>query len=414
MTSTTPDTPAPPPARPEPPAGATVTAAAVVWQEVAAWRRLTHALGDEVRRRLIPLVRANLVPLDVACQILQRAGLPPLPRRWAVQLAPAVTRRASATSPDQAVQTFRDELHLAVRQALGPAAIIAFDQPPQARATGPRDSAGRRPYDLWSQPVITATVRADTGDRARTTAVTRLLDELAGLVGVTADLDNAARVQVEPDEHTPVELDVDADAPFQPHPLPPLFGMGQLTEARTARHLAMQVRHHLAGQLRAALIDALVTGDLDAQPGRHAPYGLIDDLLRDLGLPGLPHAHQYEITTAIRLTVTADNPQTARVAAYRILRDASATCPQFGLPITVSSTHRDPEIVADGERSFQVTWHHSYLVCLRAAHCTQLAEQAVRLQLSVLADELPQIGTVPLTTVYLGEHVDHRLDPDRD
>jgi hypothetical protein len=363
---------------------------------------------------LIPLVRANLVPLDVACRVLQLAGLPPLPRMWVVQLAPAVTARASSTSPDQAVQTFRDELHQSVRQALGPAATIAFDQPPQASATGPRDGAGRRPYDLWSQPVITATVRADTGDQARTRSVTRLLDELAGLAGVTANLDNPARVQVEPDEHTPVELDVDTDAAFQPYQSPPFFDGGQLTEARTARYLAMQAHHHLAGQLRAALIDALVTGDLDAQPGRHAPYGLIDDLLRDLGLPGLPHAHQYEITTAIRLTVPADNPQAARVAAYRILRDASATCPQFGLPITVSSTHREPDIIAHSERCFRVTWYESYLVCLRATHCTRLAEQVVRLQLSALADELPQIGTVALTTVYLGEHVDHRLDPDRD
>ena len=75
---------------------------------------------------------------------------------------------------------------------------------------------------------------------------------------------------------------------------------------------------------------------------------------------------------------------------------------------------RDPDVVAAGAGSYRVTWHETYLVCLRATHSPRLAEHAVRLQLSVLAGELPDIATVPLSTVYLGEHIDHRLDPDRD
>jgi hypothetical protein len=96
------------------------------------------------------------------------------------------------------------------------------------------------------------------------------------------------------------------------------------------------------------------------------------------------------------------------------VRVASATCPQCGLPITISATHREPDIGMDGEDRYRATWHDSYLVCLRGARSVRLAEQAARPQLDVLADELPQLATVPLSTVYLGEHIDHRLDPDRD
>jgi hypothetical protein len=405
MTSTPPVNPAPDTACSEPP---TATAAAVVWQEAAVWRHLTHALGVELRRRLIPLVRANLVPLEVACRILRAAGLPPLPQMWTVHIAANLRRRASSTSPDQAVTAFRDDLHQAVRQALGPATTVTFEQPPQALAAGPRDASGHRSYDTWGQPVITTVVRAETGHQARTTTVAALT---AGLPGVAANLEAA---DAEPDPSTPVELDVDTDAPHQPYSPPPAHRRPHLIEARTARRLAMQAWQYQVRQIRAALIEVLIAGDIDDRPGCHAPYGLIDDVLRDLGLPGLPHAHLYEVTVAIPLAVTADTPAAARLAAYRTVRDASATCPQYGLPITVSATHREPDIVADGEDRYRVTWHDSYLVCLRGVHCMRLAEQVARLQLGVLADELPQVATVPLSTVYLGEYIDHRLDPDRD
>jgi hypothetical protein len=207
---------------------------------------------------------------------------------------------------------------------------------------------------------------------------------------------------------------VDTDAPRQPYTPPPGYGLGSTMEASTARRLAMQAWQHLVRQIRAELIDVLVAADIDDQPGRYAPYGLVDDLIRDLGLPGLPHAHLHEISTAVPVTVTADSPGTARLAAHRIMRDASATCPQYGLPITVSSTFRDPDIVAADSSGYRVTWRETYLVCLRATHSPRLAEHAVRLQLSVLAEQVPDIATVPLITAYLGEHIDHRLDPDRD
>lgn len=78
---------------------------------------------------------------------------------------------------------------------------------------------------------------------------------------------------------------------------------------------------------------------------------------------------------------------------------------------TATGGHRAPDLVADGADSYRVTWYETYRVCLRATHSIRLAEQAVRLQLGVLADELPDIHPAPLTTVYLGERVDHRLDP---
>jgi hypothetical protein len=209
-------------------------------------------------------------------------------------------------------------------------------------------------------------------------------------------------------------MDVDTDAPHQPYAPPPSYGAGGITEARTARRLTMEAWQHLVRQIRSELIDVLLAGDIDDQPGRNAPYGLVDDLLRDLGLPGLPHAHLYEITTAIRVTVTAETPDAARLAAYRILRDASATFPQYGLPITVSSTFRDPDIVPADAGGYRVTWRETYLVCLRATHSPRLAEHAVQLQLSVLAEQVPEIASIPLITAYLGEHIDHRLDPDRD
>ena len=110
--------------------------------------------------------------------------------------------------------------------------------------------------------------------------------------------------------------------------------------------------------------------------------------------------------------MTADTPD----AAYRLLRDASATCPQYGLPITASSssTFRDPDIAAADADRCRVTWRETYLVCVRATHSPRLAEHTVRLQPGVLADQVPNIDAVPLITAYLGEYIDHRLDPDRD
>jgi hypothetical protein len=389
-------------------------AAVVVRDEAAAWRRLTHALGVALRRRLIPLVRARLFSLDVACRILHGAGLPPLPRMWTVQLTVNLRRSVHSTSLDRAVTAFRDDLHQAALQALGPATTVTFYQPPQATVVGGRDESGNRSYDVWAQPAVIAAVRAETGHAAQTTTVETLLAALADLPGAKADLDNQTRVHVEPGPDSTFELDVDTDAPYQPYIPPPSHGGQGITEARTARRLAMQAWQHLARQIRAELIDVLLTGDIDDQPGRHAPYGLVDDLLRDLGLPGLPHAHLYEISTAVPVTVIADSPAAARLAAYRLIRDASATCPQYGLPITVSSTFRDPDIVARDAGGYQVTWHETYLVCLRATHSPRLAEHAVRIQLSVLAEQEPDVATVPLVTAYLGEHIDHRLNPDRD
>ena len=390
------------------------TAAVIVRAEAAAWRHLTHALGVELRRRLIPLVRARLFGLDVACRVLHGAGLPPLPRMWTVQLTVNLRRTVGSTSLDRAVTAFRDDLDQAVGHALGPATTVTFYQPPQANGTGGRDESGNRSYHVWGQPAVIAAVRAETGYQAQTTAVETLLAALSELPSAKADLDNATRVHVESDPDSTIELDVDTDALHQPYAPPPSYGTGGITEARTARRLAMEAWQHLVRQIRSELIDVLIAGDIDEQPGRNAPYGLVDDLLRDLGLPGLPHAHLYEITTAIRVTVTADTPDAARLAAYRILRDASATFPQYGLPITVSSTFRDPDIVPADAGGYRVTWRETYLVCLRATHSPRLAEHAVRLQLSVLAEQVPEIASVPLITAYLGEHIDHRLDPDRD
>ncbi|MEV7628809.1 hypothetical protein [Actinoplanes sp. NPDC089786] len=389
-------------------------AADVVRDEATAWRHLTHALGVELRRRLIPLVRGRLFDLDLACRVLNAAGLPPLPHMWTVQLTVNLRRRVSSTSMDRAVAAYRDDLDQAVCQALGPATTVRFYQPPQGRGTGGRHESGNRNYDLWGQPTVMATVRAETSYTAETKTVDTLLAALADLPGATADLDTTTRVHVEPDQETPVELDVDTDAPHRPYTPPPGFGPGSSIEARTARRLAMEAWQHLVRQIRSELIDALIVGDIDEQPGRNAPYGVVDDLLRDLGLPGLPHAHLYEIATAIPVTLTADSPAAARRAAYRMLRDASPTFPQCGLPITVSSRFRDPDIVAADADSYRVTWRETYLVCLRGTHSPRLAEHAVRLQVSVLAEQVPDIAGVPLVTVYLGEYIDHRLDPDRD
>jgi hypothetical protein len=56
MTSTNPTDPAPHTGRPD----TSTDAAAIARQEADVWRHLTHALRVEVRRRLIPLIRANL------------------------------------------------------------------------------------------------------------------------------------------------------------------------------------------------------------------------------------------------------------------------------------------------------------------------------------------------------------------
>ncbi|MGN9811441.1 hypothetical protein ACTMSW_19050 [Micromonospora sp. BQ11] len=128
----------------------------------------------------------------------------------------------------------------------------------------------------------------------------------------------------------------------------------------------------------------------------------------------MPTAHLYEVTAAIPLTVAADNPTAARIAAYHLACDAFALQQQYGLPITLSAMVREPTITATGRGTFQVTWHETYLVCLRAAHSPRLAEEAVRLQLSVLTDTVPAIATIGLHTVYLGEHANHRLQAHRD
>ena len=222
-------------------------------------------------------------------------------------------------------------------------------------------------------------------------------------------------MHVEPDVCSPAELNVDTDAPYQAFPTPPAHDAGLSgTDAQTMRWLALDAWRLLVRNIRAGLIDALTNADLDDHPGRYAPYGLVDDLLRALGLPGLPHAHLYQISAAIPLAVNADNPTAARRVANRIVQGALAVHTRDGLPIASSGVAREPDIVERGDGSYRVTWHQTYLVCLRATHEPRLAEAAVRLRLGVLTDALPGIGAVPLTTEYLGEHIDHLLEPDRD
>jgi hypothetical protein len=380
-------------------------------QEADAWRCLAHALNVEVRRRLIPLVRANLMPHDLACRVLDDAGLPALPRLWTVRLTPVVRRHTHVTSTEQAITALRHDLDHAISQTFGPPATVTFDQPPQASATGRRERTGRRPYTIHGQPMLVVTVRAETRRQAYVSAGTLLATALRSLPGV--EVGDAVAIHVEPDPHGPVELDVDTDAPPLPYTPPPVPA-GTLTEARAARQVAKQAWQYQARRIRAALIDALLTADFGDSPGGHGPYGIVNDLLVELGLAGLPHAYRYEITAAIPLTITADTPAAARITAYRLVRDAAATCPQYGLPISTSATFREPDITESGTGGFEVTWYETYLVCLRATHAPRLAEHAVRLQLSVLAETLPHIAEVPLTTAYLGEHIDHRLDPERD
>ena len=194
----------------------------------------------------------------------------------------------------------------------------------------------------------------------------------------------------------------------------PVVGSGTVTTNpvrgwERARYLR-QVR-----QIRTALMTALYHGGIDSRPGAHGPYAMIDDLLRGLGLPELPRAHLYEVTATIPTTVSATSVADARIAAYRLLRDVSATTPQYGMPVTVAETFQEPDIMADGTDRFRVVWHATYLVCLRGSiPARRLAEAAVRIQLSVLADEVPGVIEAPLRIDYLGDHADHCLDPYRD
>ena len=151
------------PATTEPP-----TLASILRQEAIARRHLTHSLGVELRRRLIPLVRANLMPLDVACRVLHRAGLTPLPRRWTVQLAPAITRTGSYTDADQAIRAFRNDLDQAAQAALGHAVTVQHPRPPQAVASSNPGADEVSAYDVWGWPVVTAQVRAETRRQAQT------------------------------------------------------------------------------------------------------------------------------------------------------------------------------------------------------------------------------------------------------
>jgi hypothetical protein len=250
-------------------------------EQATAWRILTHALGVDLRHRLIPLITAGIFPLDTASEILTTSGLPPLPRLWHTDLD-AVSQRAEIAG---------------------------------ARAARDREGAAYR---------------------------------------------------------------------------------GQ------------------AALIRTALLTALDQGDIDSRSGVHAPFATVDDLLRNLGLTGLPRAHLHEVTAAIPLLVSASSAPEARIAAYRLLREVSATTPQYGMPITVAETFREPDITADRAGSYRVTWYETYLVCLRGIPAERLAEAVVRIQLGVLAADVPGIRDAPLHTTYLGEHVDHRLDPGRD
>jgi hypothetical protein len=207
----------------------------------------------------------------------------------------------------------------------------------------------------------------------------------------------------EPDHH--------ADAGLEP----PALGAGSVAAIGTTREWerARYLRH--TAQIRKALLAALYHGGIDSRPGAHGPYAMIDDLLRGLGLPGLPRAHLYEITATIPTIVNAPSPAEARIAAWRLLRDASATTPQYGMPVIVAETFREPVITAADTGSYRVVWYETYLVCLRGSiPARRLAEAAVRIQLSLLTDEVPGITDAPLRIDYLGEHADHCLDPYRD
>ncbi|MFI7578307.1 hypothetical protein [Micromonospora sp. NPDC049497] len=381
-------------------------------QEATAWRCLTHGLGVDLRRRLIPLVRTNLVALEAACRILQAAGLSPLPRIWTLHLTLACARPTDATALERAFAAGPGNREQGVRQALDPNVTITVDRLPHRRAAGPGDGPVHGPYEASLLVTLTAQVRACTGDDARAHALAAVHRAVAALPAPAVDLPAVQAVVLDPDPRDPTDLSVDRDAPDTPYTPPP--SREASTEATTARYLAAQAWHHRVRQIRSALIEALRTGDLDDRPGAHAPYQLVDDLLRGLGLPGLPTAHLYEITAAIPLTVTADSPTAARIAAYHLARDAFALQQQYGLPITLSAMVREPTIHDSGTGTFQVTWHETYLVCLRAAHSPRLAEEAVRLQLSVLSDTVAAPATIPLQTAYLGEHADHRLEAHRD
>jgi hypothetical protein len=281
---------------------------------------------------------------------------------WTVQLALAVTRQAAHATVDQALNAFHDDLDRAIREALGPSVLIDYPRPSQAQSTfnsPDSEDAGSTRYEIWGHPVLTARVPAQTQHQAQARAVKRWRAAFAGLPGIEVDLGDPDGVYVEPYPYGPVELDVDTDALPEAFTPPPGHDGGRhITEARTMQRQALQAWQYQVRQIRAALIDVLVNAE--------------------------------------------------------VVCDAFAVHPQDGLPITYTYTFREPFIVAAGAGSYRVEWHETYLVCLRATHSTRLAEHAVRLQLGVLADALPGIATIRLTTAYLGEHIDHRLEPDRD
>lgn len=393
--------------------------------EAHTWRLLTHHLGIDLRRRMITLARHGLLPLDTACDILHAAGLPPLPRQWTVRADFDLTRPSSQTTDDRTDDAVRDALDQAIRAALGPSATVEY---PQRHATPPpdtpTDNGDTTCREIREHPVVTALVRAEDRDQAWERMVAALRAAVASLPDTRAGLDRPDVAYIDPDPHDPQELhelNADTDAPYEPFTLPAACVGRRLTlsEARTARRLARQAWQQRVRDIRAALINAAVHGDIDPRPGQHEAYRLVNELLTDVGLAGLPRAHQYEVTATIPFTVTADDPKAARLAAYRLVRDASATHAQYGLPITIASTFRQPIIIADRTPAtdgpaYRVTWYETYLVCLRGIRSTPLAEQVIRLQLSVLADTLPGRTPITLNTTHLGERVDHRLDPARD
>ncbi|MGN9811442.1 hypothetical protein ACTMSW_19055 [Micromonospora sp. BQ11] len=186
-------------------------------QEATAWRCLTHGLGVELRRRLIHLVRTNLVALETACRVLQAVGLSPLPRIWTLHLALSCARPTDATAVVQLFTADPGNQEQGARQALDPNVTITVDLPPHRRAAGPGDGPVHSTYEASLLVTLTAQVRACTGDDARTQAVAAVHRAVAALPAPLVESLTVQAVTIDPDPRDPTDLSVERDAPYTPY-----------------------------------------------------------------------------------------------------------------------------------------------------------------------------------------------------
>ncbi|GGL17375.1 hypothetical protein [Mangrovihabitans endophyticus] len=403
------------PDRPASAATGPATTVDVLHEQALAWRILTHTLDVRLRRRLIELVTADEILLGDACEMLHAAGLTPLPRPWTLVLGATITCHTHHPDLTGAHTTAAEIVDRVARRTLGEhtsAELVDAELAPAGQACtlpGPC-------RELRAHAHVATQIRATTPDDADHTA-TAARQRLAA-AWATAGVSCAQHTghHTEPDPGAAATLDPDTDAPLTRCPPPAPHGVlrGDVEAADLRRRLAEAAYEQRARDVRRALISGLVYTGLGRLAGEHRPYALIDDLLRELGLPGLPRAHLYRVAATVPVTVPASSNREARRAAYRLLRDAAAHVPQNGLPLTGSMHVREPEVTALTGGGYAVAWHETYLVSLRATHAPRLAEAAVRIQLSILADTVAHIAQVPLHTRYLGRRVDHRLDPDHD